>query len=355
MQEIYKKLREKLDKFPIGLPESEEAYEILETLFSPQEAELALELPMQNKSLDELAAELDEDPDTLQAKLDGMVDKGTLYRVKHGDTLFYRILPSVEGFAETPFWSGRPDEKTRKLAPLWGKYFEKAFAYELGDRKQSVMRVIPLDTTISNVSEITPYEDLVELLGQNTYFAVAHCPCRQFARATGEGCDHSLEVCFHFNSMGRYMVENGMGRELTREETLDILKKCNEEGLVHFTYNHQGKVNTICNCCGCCCVFFRALKEFDQERALARSNYVSTVDSELCSACETCAERCPVDAIEVDDVAVVDADMCVGCGVCVPTCPAEAIILVRRPAGEIVEIVDSRTYLINALEEKGVI
>jgi electron transport complex protein RnfB len=355
MDDVYRKLREKLDMFPIGFPESDDAYEILKTLYSPEEAELALRLPMLNKSLNDLAAEIDEDPKELQEKLDSMAAGGTVFVMERDGTRYYRLLPSVEGFSETPFWPGKETEKTKKLAPLWRKYFDDKFARELGDRSQTIMRVIPIHSSISNESQVTPYEDLVELLKQNKYFAVASCPCRLYAKATGDGCDHSLEVCFHFDSMGRYMVEQGMGRELSREETLTILKKCNEEGLVHTTYNSEGKVGTICNCCSCCCIFFRALKEHNLPGAFARSNYVSKVDPELCSACETCADRCPVDAITVDDFAVVDSNRCIGCGVCYPTCPTEAIELVRRPDDEMTLLPDRQTWVMDLLKEKGVL
>ena len=44
MESIYEKVRERLDKFPQGFPKTESGVEleILETLFSPEEAELLL-------------------------------------------------------------------------------------------------------------------------------------------------------------------------------------------------------------------------------------------------------------------------------------------------------------------------
>ncbi len=54
-----------------------------------------------------------------------------------------------------------------------------------------------------------------------------------------------IETCLHFDELGRYCVENDMGREITREETLGILKKAADAGLVHATANHQGNGDTI--------------------------------------------------------------------------------------------------------------
>jgi len=50
------------------------------------------------------------------------------------------------------------------------------------------------------------------------------------------------------------------------------------------------------------------------------SGQTPSIDAEACTSCGTCAEWCPADAIEVDDVAVIDAETCIGCGECVATC-----------------------------------
>ena len=51
------------------------------------------------------------------------------------------------------------------------------------------------------------------------------------------------------------------------------------------------------------------------------------IDLEKCTGCGTCAEVCPVEAIQVDDKAKVDAETCVDCGTCVDECPEGAISL----------------------------
>jgi ferredoxin len=51
------------------------------------------------------------------------------------------------------------------------------------------------------------------------------------------------------------------------------------------------------------------------------------VDKGKCTACGTCAEVCPVEAIKVDEVAVVNDEECLECGACVSECPTEAISL----------------------------
>ena len=61
------------------------------------------------------------------------------------------------------------------------------------------------------------------------------------------------------------------------------------------------------------------------------SNFYAQSDLELCNGCETCLERCQMDAITmVDDRATVDLDRCIGCGNCVATCEADAMQLYKR-------------------------
>jgi NAD-dependent dihydropyrimidine dehydrogenase PreA subunit len=160
--------------------------------------------------------------------------------------------------------------------------------------------------------------------------AVGHCPCRQIMRYNGKGCDHSLENCLHFGSMGRHMVAQGMAREISTEETLKIVYEADQEGLVHVCENIDGHLGTICNCCGCCCAFLGTNKMMGL-KTFAPSNYVARVDQELCAGCGICEERCPMEAAALEsDTATVNEANCIGCGVCKATCSTEAIGLVQR-------------------------
>ena len=49
------------------------------------------------------------------------------------------------------------------------------------------------------------------------------------------------------------------------------------------------------------------------------------IDAETCTACGSCVDVCPADAIECGDVAVVDEGLCTDCGTCVDECPVDAI------------------------------
>ncbi len=270
--------------------------------------------------------------DELEEILDRMVSKGTVFKRSKGGESKYRLLPTVVGFSETPFWPGQDNERARMLAPLWNKYFASNFGREIGDRAIPVMRVVPVEEEISSGSQVQPFEAVKKLVEEADYRVVAYCPCRQIKAYSGEGCEHERENCFHFGSMGRYMVGQGMGRELSLEETLGKLDEAHQEGLVFLTDNYQGKISTICSCCECCCVFMNSRNELGYKNAMSPSSYSAQVDEDSCAGCATCEERCPVGAIKLndDEIAMVNDAQCLGCGVCIPTCSGEAIGLVRR-------------------------
>jgi len=49
------------------------------------------------------------------------------------------------------------------------------------------------------------------------------------------------------------------------------------------------------------------------------------IDPELCTACGSCKDECPVEAISEGDVYKIDPDTCTDCGACADVCPVEAI------------------------------
>ena len=151
--------------------------------------------------------------------------------------------------------------------------------------------------------------------------------------------------CLHFDTLGRYCVENGLGREITREEAEQILKESADAGLIHGVSNWREKPDTICNCCSCCCIWMDAYHLLHHHKSLDSSNYKVKVNPETCKACGLCVKRCPMDALQLkysehtinkhNKAAVLEQELCIGCGVCVHKCPTDSLILERNQ-----EIVD---------------
>lgn len=68
---------------------------------------------------------------------------------------------------------------------------------------------------------------------------------------------------------------------------------------------------------------------------MVTSYYEAKLDSEECTSCGLCVDRCQMDAIEEGDDAygIVDG-RCIGCGLCVAECPTDAISMVAKPGTE---------------------
>jgi ferredoxin len=140
----------------------------------------------------------------------------------------------------------------------------------------------------------------------------------------------------------RRHVEMGIGRYVTKEEALDILDKAQEAGLVLQPENSR-QPEAICCCCGDCCVYLKALKNYPRPADLYLSNYYVKVDPELCTGCQECVERCQLEArVMVDGVATVNLDRCIGCGNCVLICPTNANQLLKKEK-EFVPLKDKET------------
>ncbi len=354
---IYEKLQEKLDKAPVGFPESPEGEEkeILRILFSEEEADLAQDLPFVSFTIEDVSKRMDKSEEKIENTLDEMSEKGTVLKDEREEGTVYRLLPVVVGWMEIPFASG-PEEDSRQeeLAPLWKKYWINVWLDELGDRDTSVMRALPEKDSISSETQILPYEDAVKLVKAREDIAAVHCACRVKTRLTGSGCEHSLENCLTFGPLARAAVKQGFGEKISSEEALKILKEANQEGLVHTIENHQGKLEILCNCCECCCMLFQSIHKADNPDTIAKSSYQAEVDTEECIACGICALRCPMNAITVKknkEPAEIDNEKCIGCGVCHPTCPTDAIQLeLREDAEEPPEYVE---YVKSLLEDRG--
>ncbi len=178
-------------------------------------------------------------------------------------------------FMRGPYWAKDPDEATTAAAKPFNKYFYDGFMDQFAKAHTKGLRAIPIDRTVEDPRRILPYEDVVKFVDSQDYCTVSYCPCRQRKRLDpdSEVCDHPMEVCLHFGRLGHYIVENGLGREITREETKEILTQAAESGLVHAISNWQEGADTICNCCQCCCLFFEAYHVLNHAKSHDVSNY----------------------------------------------------------------------------------
>jgi len=366
-QEIYERFIDRLKQTWWGLPEADELMPLIKATCSPEEASLLTGMPPSAANLEDLAEMKQMDPVELGQQLDGLARRGLLFRTIRGDMVRYRLNDSFFIHYRSAFWSGATDERTKTIAPLVNQYYYHGGfeQYDLTHLKS--LRVLPIQQTVEDTPNILPYEEVVKVLDSVDYFTVSICPCRHRKNIDPDApnCKYpiqggSIEVCLHFDRLGRYIVENGLGREITRQETEEILRQCAEAGLVHGVSNHQEGVDTICNCCRDCCILLEAFHKLGHTMGLSPSNYRVQNNPETCIGCGLCVKRCPMEALRLEDypeakgrvtmvaakeegekkelknktgkVSVVDPDLCIGCGVCAFKCPTESLVLKRREA-----------------------
>lgn len=330
---VYERLREHLDNLPVGYPKTESGVEIriLKRLFTEEEAEMALHLTYIPETVEQIAQRAKQDPEVIQPLLEQLADKGLIFRSHKGGITQYR----AEWFA-IGIYEHQVNNMTKELAEDFEQYMEEALRAELiANAEPHQLRVIPVAASLSPSMGILPHEDAREIVKKQSKIAVAPCICKREKEALGEKCDKPEEVCMVFSTGAYYYIENGYGREITVDEALDILDQAHDAGLVCSPSNDQ-KGFVICNCCGCHCGILTNLKKLPKPATLIPSNYYAVVDADSCTGCQTCIDRCQMDAITVEgDVAQIDLDYCIGCGLCISTCPSEALTLERKDEPEV--------------------
>lgn len=324
---LYRRLQILLDTLPNGFPATEDGIEIkiLKKIFTPEDAELALHLKIKWETPEQIAERTGLDSGFLSVKLKEMQNNGQIAGASLGGISVYRLIPYIIGIYE--YQLNRMDKEFAELAH---DYMAKAMITQIADMNPSYMRVVPIKQNVDNTSVIEPHESLERYIQEAKSWAVGDCICKKEKILLGEGCGHTLETCLAIAPIENYFNDEYFwGRPITKEEALDVLKRADEEGLVHMTNNYRKGVFAICNCCPCSCGMFRGLLEFNKKNVIAKSPYYAVVDEAACSACGLCEERCPVSAITVDSAAVID-EKCIGCGLCISSCPSEAIKMARR-------------------------
>lgn len=325
-ENVYEQLAEMIDRQDVvGVPKTASFLRILRLQLTPEEASLALQVGLTGARLEEISQRTGIEKGKLRKMLDTMADKGTIYIEPGKEDPIYKVVgSSAPGFTETGLWGNIRFPYTVEL----GKALYQ-FLKEWSEEKLCKLG-FPFAPVWAGVTALpedaTPSENLAEVIKEAGHWSVSPCPCRlaHWLATPGDHCEHILETCLHLGDLSRWAVEHRLARQLSYEEAVELLRSCNEDGLVHTL-----DINSVvCNCCTDCCAIFHGHKL--GARVFIPSPFRAEIDGETCNLCETCAERCPVGAIKIEELALVNKDICIGCGVCVPACTTKSISLVRR-------------------------
>jgi len=327
--EVYEKLAQALDRLPNGFPRTLSNVEItlLQKIFSEEEAKLVGYLTGTMETTEDIAHRAGLPVDEVGVALKEMAKRGLLWFDKSSNEIKFRLAPFVVGFYEAQVHS-----MDRELAQLVDDYLADGGAAGIMKYDPALHRVIPVRGAATG-DWVLPYDDVKKILMKAKSFANHDCICRVQKMNLGQKCDFPIRNCLVFN-----LRSGTPGFDtISREEALALLDEAEEVGLVHCVSNVTDGIGYICNCCGCCCAVLRGITEWGIDKSVAYANYYAIVDSKKCTDCQTCHDRCQVNAIETkDDVSVVVREKCIGCGLCVTGCPEKAIELKLKPENEIV-------------------
>lgn len=201
----------------------------------------------------------------------------------------------------------------------------------------------------SHFGQPVPIEDCARIFDITTSIARLPCVCRRFASGKEQAyclllttrpiVDASCDP-FMRDLAEALLRDYGAGPDVagfelfSKEGALAMLRECEHEGLMHSVWTFITPfIAAMCNCnLDSGCMAMRFTREFDC-KVMHKGEYVAVVDSQRCTGCRACLDRCPFDALDIDahlGKAQVRSLDCYGCGVCRAGCDADALALHER-------------------------
>ena len=287
-----------------GVTEEDPRFKLLEKIVTEEMAEVALALEYRgHRTAEEIAAKCGKSLEETKGLLNQLVDVGVSLIKREGEVDTYWYETWVPGIFELVV---NHKENVAKY-PQIGKAFDDYglmrnpiaagnFPVGLG-----LMRVIPIESSIDGSSRKASSEEVSGYIQGARLISVSDCSCRTSREVMNQGCGHLKEdMCIQLDDAAEYYIRTGRGREVSKEEAFEIIRKAERDGLMHSIPNTEGEGHThaICNCCGCSCYALRAANMYNNPDMM-RSNYVSTIDKDKCVGCGECVEVCPTNAIQL--------------------------------------------------------
>ena len=265
----------------------------------------------------------------MEALLQTMTEKGLTF------PRFPKEKGGVVYFAAAPWAHGIIEHQIKRMDHEMARLYEEFLLEGWSSRGPMALRNVPVETAIEPSQFVASYDSLPQVIQSKERIALADCLCQVWQRKLGKTYDSPIEVCMLFDFYAEYYVEQGYGRWIGQEEALAVLKESEKAGLVPQLSNSENP-EALCNCHADCCGQLRLMKKIPIPGLIAASSFFARLDGEICTGCEICVDRCPMDAITSDSegTATLDRGQCIGCGLCVSTCPTGALILVAKPEEE---------------------
>ena len=241
VKEEYHELVARLNAGPVGLPEPEGAtaragwQEILELLYTPEEAAIAARLPLMPARIETIASRVGLPAAQLKPRLEAMADKGIVMDLVHPETgeVRYLLSPPVVGFFE--FSMMRHDDliPKKRMAQALDAYThgDDTFAREVFGGETVVGRAMVHETALGEevLPDVLDWERATAAIEDAQCIAVQLCYCRHKAEHLGKQCDAPVENCMSLNAGAEFTIRRKLGRAADRSEALEILAAAREQ------------------------------------------------------------------------------------------------------------------------------
>ena len=287
-----------------GITYSDPEYKILEPIVDDDMCQIMMHMRLEaNRTAEEIARRAKKDLAFTQQQLDKLKTAGVVRSRRVDGQLCWYYPIWVPGIMEGILSNREQCDRY----PVLGECFEEYTRVRVSmlapfmDVGMNLMRVIPVQSAIENNSRKADYDEVAKLIEDAWAISVGPCSCRRARRLMGEGCGHLEEdMCMYLNDNAVNYSETGAHRLITKEEAYEILRRAEDNGLVHELNVTPGYDDStaICNCCGCSCFALRIAAYFRAPDAI-RTNYIAKVDKDKCVACGQCVENCQLNAVKL--------------------------------------------------------
>jgi len=186
---------------------------------------------------------------------------------------------------------------------------------------------------IAHFGQVLPIEDVEKVIDMVNSITRMPCGCR--FKTIGKT---DKRYCFgigidKWGILGKFPDSAFSLEVLDKQETKKIIRKYDEEGLIHSIWT--GVTPYIVGICNCDrdCLAYRGYIENDGLPIFFRAEYISEVDWELCTGCKSCMSQCQFGAIFYSSTlskVYINPKKCFGCGLCRAACQSKAIIMLSR-------------------------
>ncbi|MHA2399558.1 MAG: ATP-binding protein [Promethearchaeota archaeon] len=343
-------------------PWSDTIHEILKITIKDENLDFMMAFEKQkSQTMEQLKESSGLSEEEILKKADALAKMGVIInQPNRSGVMVYQMFPFHRQFEYIFMNDLEKKEENYRLAKLFGELNEEhseIVQSQYDGYSAAVNRMPPQDRTVPilenletreeiNVivnkelevpeEKILPTQYIRELIEKYDDIAVGNCYCRNHQEFLGNPCK-MIEItpsCMTLGKSARHTSNHGFSKMVSKKEALEILKKCEDAGLVHKAYHKYGNSSAeevaICNCCNCCCMTARDCLIFP---VVNETNYLASIDEDLCIGCGTCIDLCYNKAIELNDDNIAERveEYCAGCGVCAYHCSEKAISLIEGP------------------------